>query len=168
MSTQIKLIIPLLDPTITKDDISEEAGFVDGYLYDINRPDLDDNIFLVYKADTDNIKAVRREEKFKNSPYIKNKRFIKVKDVYYIVYCFVILNNDIRLIKQGLSLSSINNSFNILSFWDGRDLAVNRAILHVCESYTIQPNMVPEEDYIPDDEDRYAILAETINAGTLE
>ena len=159
MSTQIKLIIPLLDPAITTEDISSDAGFVDGYLYDINRPDLDDNVFLVYKADTNNIKAVRREEKFKDSPYIKNKRFIKVKDVYYIVYCFVITNNDIRLIKQGLSLSSIKNSFAILSFWKGRDLAVNRAIIHACEPYTIQTDMVPEEDYIPDDEDRYAILA---------
>jgi hypothetical protein len=168
MSTQMKLIIPLLDPDITKDDISEEAGFVDGYLYDINRPDLDDNIFLMYKTDTNNVKAVRREEKFKNSQYIKNKRFIKINNVYYIIYCFVILNNDIRLIKQGLSLSSISSSFNILSFWNGRDLTVNRAILHVCEPYTIQPDMVPEEDYILDDEDRYAILAETINAGTLK
>jgi hypothetical protein len=31
MSTQMKLIIPLLDPCIIQDDLSEEAGFVDAY-----------------------------------------------------------------------------------------------------------------------------------------
>jgi hypothetical protein len=33
----MKLIIPLLDPNLTKEDLSEEAGFVDAYLYDINQ-----------------------------------------------------------------------------------------------------------------------------------
>ena len=163
MSTQIKLIIPLLDPTITKDDISNDAGFVDGYLYDINKPQDDDCIFLMYKADTDNIKAVRREDKFKKSPYIKNKRFIYLDHVCYIVYTFSILNNDVRLIKQNLPISSINDTFRILSFWEGKDESVNRAIVWTSEPYTMQTEMVPEEDYFPSKAESYAILHETIN-----
>ena len=78
MSTQIKLIIPLLDPNLTKEDLSEEAGFVDGYLYDINRPSLCDNVFLMYKANTNNIAAVHREDKLKDSPYVRSKTFIHI------------------------------------------------------------------------------------------
>jgi len=157
MSTQIKMIIPLLDPDITKDDISEEAGFVDGYLYDINRPSLTDNVFLMYKAYTHDIKAVRREEKFNDSPYIRSKRYIRVNGELYIVYTFVITEKDIRSLKKGLSLSTVNNTFRILSFWHGNDSTVNRAIVWPNESYTVQLEGVPEEDYIPNEIDDYEL-----------
>ena len=104
---------------------------------------------LMYKADTNNVKAIRREEKFKNSPYIKNKRFIYVDGVCYVVYTFAILNKDVRIIKQNLPISKVKSTFKISSFWNGKDEAVNRAIVWTAEPYTIQTEMVPEEDYHP-------------------
>ena len=158
MSTQIKLIIPLLDPNITKDDLSEEAGFIDGYLYDINRPSLTDNIFLMYKADTSDIKAVRRDEKFKESPFLRSKKHIYVKGTCYIIYAFVILNNDIRLLKRGLPMSTIKNCYRILSFWEGKDSQVNKAMLWTTEPYSVQLEQVPEADFNPSKADWYAIM----------
>ena len=163
MSTQIKLIIPLLDPSITKDDLSEEAGFVDGYLYDTNRPSLVDNIFLMYNANTSDIKAVRREEKFKNSPYLKSKKLINIDDKCYIIYAFTIINNDIRLLKRGLPLSTIKNSNRILSFWEGKDSSVNKAMLWTTEPYSLQLEQVPEADYYPSKSDWYAIMEDIKN-----
>lgn len=163
MSTQMKLIIPLLDPNITKDDLSEEAGFVDAYCYDINRPSLIDNIFLMYKADTNNKKAVLREEKFNNSKYIRSKKFIKVNDVDYIIYAFTIINNDIRMLKRGLPLSTIKNYSKILSFWEGKDENVNKAMLWTSEPYSVQTEQVPEADYYPSKSDWYAIMEDIKN-----
>lgn len=151
------MIIPLLDPTITKDDISEEAGFVDGYLYDINRPSLTDNVFLMYRTHTNDIKAVRREEKFNKSPYIRSIRYVRIHDEMYVIYTFVILNKDIRSLKLGRPLSTVKNTFRILSFWHGNDSTVNKAIVWPNESYTVQTEGVPEEDYVPDGFTKYKL-----------
>ena len=163
MSTQMKLIIPLLDPNIIKDDLSEEAGFVDAYLYDVNRPSLVDNVFLMYKADTEDKKAVSREERFKESPYIRSKTFIHINDVCYIIYAFNILSNDIRLLKKGLPVSTIKSNSRILSFWKGSDDLVNKAILWTSEPYSVQTESVPEADYYPSSADWYAILEDIEN-----
>lgn len=168
MSTQMKLIIPLLDPSITKDDLSEEAGFVDAYLYDINRPSLDDNVFLMYKAYTDDKKAVAREEKFKESPYVRSKTFIHINDVCYIIYTFNILTKDIRFLKKGLPVSTIKNNSRIISFWEGKDDAVNKAILWTSEPYSVQTQTIPEADYHPSPADWYAILEDIENPEVLQ
>ena len=163
MSTQMKLIIPLLDPNLTKEDLSEEAGFVDAYLYDINRPSLVDNVFLMYKADTNDISAVRREDKLKDSPYVRSKTFIHINDVCYIIYAFNIITNDVRLLKKGLPVSTIKNNSKILSFWEGKDDAVNKAILWTSEPYSVQTETVPEADYYPSSADWYAIMEDIKN-----
>lgn len=157
MSTQIKLIIPLLDPDITKDDISPEAGFYNAYLYDINRPSLVDNVFLVYKLGVDDKKARAREEKFKTSKYIRSKRYAQIGGEWYAVYAFTIINKDIRFLKQALPTSSVKNTYRILSFWGGMDTAVNNAVLYPSEPYSIQTEHLPEEDYIPSAIDCYAL-----------
>ena len=64
MSLQMKLIIPLLDKSLTKEDISPEAGFVDAYNYDINRPALENCVFLMYDAYTRTPESNRRYGKF--------------------------------------------------------------------------------------------------------
>lgn len=157
MSTQIKLIIPLLDPDITKDDISKEAGFTDAYLYDINRPSLVDNVFLMYSLDVNDPKARAREEKFKKSKYIRSKRYAQIDGKWYVIYVFETINKDIKLLKQALPTSSVKNTFRILSFWQGNDNAVNNAVLYPSESYSIQTEQLPEEDYTPSEIDCYAI-----------
>lgn len=163
MSTQMKLIIPLLDPNITKDDLSQEAGFVDAYLYDINRPSLVDNVFLMYKADTSDKKAVSREERFNDSPFMRSKTFIHVNDVCYIVYAFNILNKDIRSLKKGLPISTLKNYSRILSFWKGSEDDVNKAIIWTSEPYSVQIEQVPEADYYPSKADWYAIMEDIKN-----
>ena len=158
MSTQIKMIIPLLDPDITKDDISDEAGFVDGYLYDINRPSLTDNVFLMYKAYANDIKAVRRDEKFNKSPFLRSIKYIRVDGELYIIYTFSIINKDIRSLKMGRPLTTVNNTFRILSFWHGNDSAVNKAFIWPGESYSVQTEGVPEGDFNPNEADKYAMF----------
>ena len=163
MSTQMKLIIPLIDPNITKEDLSEKAGFVDAYLYDINRPSLTDNVFLMYRTDTNDKSAIHREEKFKDSPYVRSKTFIHVNDVCYVIYAFNIITQDVRLLKRGLPVSTIKNNSRILSFWEGKDDAVNKAILWTSEPYSVQTQTVPEADYYPSSADWYAIMEDIKN-----
>ena len=50
MSTQMKLIVPLLDDNITADTISEEAGFIDAYTWNKNEPYIDNCIFLMFSV----------------------------------------------------------------------------------------------------------------------
>ena len=42
------MIIPLIDESFTTDDFSKEAGFIDAFDTDINKPYLDNHIFLMY------------------------------------------------------------------------------------------------------------------------
>ena len=60
-----KLIIPLLDDNITREDVSPNSGFVGIYTEDINKPYLDNHIFLLYDSEVNTIEAMNRHKKFK-------------------------------------------------------------------------------------------------------
>lgn len=73
------------------------------------------------------------------------------------------MTNDVRLLKKGLPVSTIKNNSRILSFWEGKDDAVNKAILWTSEPYSVQTQTVPEADYYPSSADWYAIMEDIKN-----
>lgn len=148
MSTQIKLIIPLLDPAITKDDISEEAGFVDGYTYNKNKPYLDNHIFLMYDADNVNKNTIAREIRLSNSPNLYGKDYIRANGNNYVLYTFVITNKDIKNLLKGLRHSKSTSFARICEFWDGKDKVVNKYLCDLLPGIYCSGESVPEEDYL--------------------
>lgn len=147
MSLQMKLIIPLLDEKITIDDLTPEAGFFDAYNYDINRPYLDDCIFLMYDDSVRTKESAKRYRKFEELSTVKNKKFIYIDGHCYILYAFVIINKDVKNILKGLRHSKNSSYTRFLQFWGATDGVVNRYLLYPSDSFNHEVHSVPEEDY---------------------
>ena len=147
MSLQMKLIIPLLDKEITKEDLSIEAGFIDAYNCDINRPALDDCIFLLYDANKHTEASNKRFSKFEKLKTIRSHKIIYVNNKPCSVYAFVIINNDIRNLLKGLRHTKTSSYTRFVQFWGADDGVVNRYIVFPTEPFNYEARSVPEADY---------------------
>lgn len=153
MSTLMKLIIPLLDDSITKEDISEESKFIDAFAIDINRPTLDNHIFLLYKCDTSNKTAMNRYIKFNNLKSLYSQKTIYINQIPYTIYTFPRINSTINKIIRRCDITHYSDCSRILKFWKGEDDDVNRILLYGGEELIkrIDKNdaekSVPEKDY---------------------
>ena len=93
MSTQIKCIIPFAVDTITKNDITKQAGFVDAYIYDQNRPSLEYCLFLMYD-DTVNTKESKiRWMKIREQKSLRSIKHIRVNNKPYTIYTFQLFDS---------------------------------------------------------------------------
>lgn len=147
MSTQMKLIIPLLDDNISSEDISSETGFVDGYTTDKNKPGNEGCIFLMYDCDSKTPQAYNRDCKFRKSPFLKSSRIIRVDNHPYILYTFTVINKDIKQFRKGLQWTSYDSFNKIVSFWNPNEKDVFDALMWHWKPYEISNKSVPEEDY---------------------
>ena len=59
-------ILPLIDDSITLDDISINSGFINAYTEDINRPYLEDKVFLLYDSKVNTAESMNRFRKFRD------------------------------------------------------------------------------------------------------
>lgn len=151
MSLQFKLIIPLLDEQITKKDISPTAGFVDAYSEDINRPYLDNHIFLLYASSVLTNESFETEKKLSSSKNLYGKYKIYIGNTYFILFAFTIINKSIKSIMNNACALSDNDKMRIFAFWNLTDADVNRYMLnplYVMYSKFVN-NVIPEEDYKP-------------------
>ncbi len=152
MSNMMKLIIPLLDEALVKEDFTKEAGFVNAYMFDKNRPYLDNHIFLVYKLPIQGKEAFNREVNF--STKCTNIQGFTVQEINgepYKIYAFPILNSDIkRILEKREKPKYTKSSIRILAFWRGYDDDVNAIMLtNKPERIGLDWNSVPEYDYKP-------------------
>ena len=142
-----KLIIPLLDDNITLEDVSEKSGFIGAYNYDINRPYLENHIFLMYKS-IDTIECLNRYQKFNKLDTIYNKTYITIKGEHYIVYTFVKTNNEINKILKCGQCFNPKNSLKINNFWKNIDNDMFQRLFAPQFEYSKKINdVLPEEDY---------------------
>lgn len=154
MANVIKLIVPLLDKSFEKEDISEESGFVEGYLQDINRPYLDNHIFLLYDGKLDTVAKLKRDEKIRKMPTLYGRYTIHIKNVPYLLYVFSIINKSINFIRSCGSRPLNEKDFiNIQKFWMFEDPFITSLITSQYKTTDIDGLIVPEEDYAPDIED---------------
>ena len=151
MSLYTKLILPLIDESLTLEDISPETGFTDVYTLDINRPSLTNHVFLLYKR-TLTSEYFRTKEKLSNLPCLYSKKNVKINNVLYILFCFTI-NLAIKMIKNnGSSLLVKEDKIRIGKFWLFTDSDITEFLLG--SSYLgkeFKDDIVPEEDYSPSD-----------------
>lgn len=149
MSATDKLIIPLLDENITLDDISPEAGFVNIYSEDINRPYLDNHIFLLYDLTNTTTKAYVRNQKLRSSKSLYDVYNINISGNEFILYAFTITSTTIKNIKRNAFIFSDKEKMRIFSFWNFTDSDINAFLLDPLYFMSIGfvSSVVPEEDY---------------------
>lgn len=143
----MKLIIPLLDKEITKEDLSLEAGFIDAYNYDINRPTLENCIFLMYDATSRTKEANDRYYKFSKLNTIRSCKTIYINKKPYFVYAFVIIDTDIKNLLKGLRHTKTSSYSHFIRFWGATDGLVNQYIVCPTMLFNYEQHSVPEADY---------------------
>lgn len=149
MSTQMKLIIPLLSDKLDIKDISTESGFVDAFSYDINRPSITNCIFLMYDAKCKNSQFGMTDYKLRNLPECRSKKISTINGKPYAIYAIVIMDNDIKNLLKGLRHTKTSSYTRFVQFWGATDGMVNRYIVCPTEAFACQATSVPEEDYMP-------------------
>ena len=151
MSIHMKLIIPLLGFDFKKEDLLPENGFMDAYSYDINRPSLDNHIFLLYDDTVTNV-SIERDKRFKNIPSFYSRINISIKGHLFICYTFVITNEVIKVIKSNGASIPQNGLLRIYKFWSFTDDELNHFMFDNTYLITHQfkENLVPEWDYKED------------------
>lgn len=143
-------MLPLVDESFTQEDFSKESGFVDVYDTDINRPYLDNHIFIMYDLKVKTKEAMRRYNKFAKLKTLQGRRVIYVDGHPYLVYAFVRLNEELKLDKKEKRGNVIysKNKIRLMKFWKGMDDDINYKL---AENISWQPTpltSVPEEDYM--------------------
>ena len=147
MSNISKVIIPLVDESLSLEDLSENEGFEGIYFEDINRPYLDDHVFLMYNWDDK--KSTKIFYKFRNMKSFYGYKIIYIKHVPHIVYTFT-SNSLINRLKRGTAILRDINKLRILQFWQFKDAWI---ALNVARGTVISDppsEIVPEEDYLPE------------------
>lgn len=156
MSTSFKFIIPLLDKKIKLVDLSPNAGFIDVFSSDKNRPYLDNHIFLLYSTDICTKESEERAERFKKLSNLYQTKYIKIKNKIFLMYVFSIVNPAIKRIKNNILMLSNEDKMRIIAFWELKDGDINRFMM---DSIYLIGNFVerviPEEDYSPSYECTY-------------
>ena len=150
MSQHFKFIIPLLSDEITLDDLSYDAGFIDAFSYDINRPYLANHIFLLYLAKTDTSESYNRMIKFKTLDNLYNETEIIIKGVLCKLYTFCITKKAISHILENVLLLNNTDVERIMLFWKCTDKDVNQYMidrLHY-RLHNYELRTVPEQDYV--------------------
>lgn len=152
MSKLKKVVFPLIDDGLSADDLSEETGFVDMYFEDINRPYLDNHLFLLYNWDDK--KSSKVFYKYKKLPTFYGYKVMYINKIPYIVYTFT-SNSLINRLKNGTAILRDINKQRILQFWQFSDAWITLNVMRGTVICDPPEDSVPEEDFMPD--------AETIN-----
>lgn len=140
-----KYIIPLIfnDPCVV-----EEKGFVNAYMADINRPWLQDKLFLVYEYAIEQGKLITMFEK-RDDYY--DKYYITIDEVSYTVYVFDVRRqrDNIRAIELGrTSVLDIKDKKDIITFWPNENLLELREKYFCNEMIDTIPIEDIEKDFI--------------------
>ena len=147
----MKLIIPLLDENITKEDLTKESGFVDAYVFDKNRPYIDNCIFLVYDISKPTKETGAHEHRFYKCTNIHNTHVAFINGKSYKIVAFKMIGKDIKSLYNGFKPKEYCNTMRILSFWRGYDEDVNKTMLiNKPERISRDWKTIPEYDYLPE------------------
>lgn len=151
MSIHMKLIIPLLGLDFKREDFDHSNGFMEAYSYDINRPSLDNHIFLLYDSTVTN-ESIDRDKRFKSIPSFYSRRDVWINNHLFLCYTFIITSKTIKNIKSNTNTIPINGLLRIYKFWNFTDDELNRFMFDSTYLITHQfeHNIVPEWDYKED------------------
>lgn len=150
MSVQAKLLIPLLDDIIKREYLTEEAGFVDMYVHDINRPYIENCVFLMYKIGIKSDIACECEYYMRNCKNLHSVKIQYIKGEPYRIYAFHLIGSDSKKIYKGFKPRDDRNITRILGFWMGRDVDVNNVMMkNNIYGVKVDWKTIPEYDFHP-------------------
>ena len=156
MSNTAKLIIPLLDKDFKKEDFTDETGFVDGYVEDINKPSLTNHTFLVFDGNLDTEKKLERDAKMRHCSTLYSRRTAYISGNPYLIYTFINLSKAIERIRDNKMPYDEENYLRIMRFWNFEDDYVN-SFLRNPSKRVDDGLVVPEEDYTQEWGDEFDI-----------
>lgn len=144
-------IVPLLDDNLTWVDLTVESGFINAFTTDINRPYLEDKVFLVYDSSVNTIESMTRFRKFSHLDTIYNIRYITIKKRHYTVYCFSNpwYRKDINSLQNIGKTYTSDAMLEINRFWNGVNVP-ELAMRLFYPNYRSGERIIaelPEEDY---------------------
>ena len=142
-------ILPLIFDN--KDVLFSKYGFINAFLEDVNRPWLDNHIFVLYK--TCSIASSIKNDMMKN-PYYYDTYQVVIDNQFYDEYVFVVPSehkNTVNGFKEfSYNILTAEDKIKILKFWDCFDfehiykLLNNDHEFHALEGIEV----IPEEDPI--------------------
>lgn len=151
MSAFEKTIIPLIDLGIDFPDIGEKTGFIGAYVEDVDRPYLDNHVFLLYKWDKDVEKATSIFYKFRKLSSFHSYKTTYIDGKPVIIYTFT-SNRDINHLKKGGNIIGDISKQRILQFWRFTDNWVTINVMRGTIASPLPPPL-PLEDYMASEED---------------
>lgn len=154
MSNAIKLIIPFINDNLTLEDFNEASGFIDGYVYDINRPSLTNHTFLMYDGLLDTKEKLLRNEKLVHLDNLYSMKTVYISKKPYIIYTFHNMNKCIDTVING-SIPCGKDFSTVFSFWKANDDFINSLIINREKSVDLKNSIVPEWDYRKSIEDEF-------------
>jgi len=150
MSLALKYIIPLLDNHLTKETISEKAGFVNAFTNDINKPYLDNHILLMYDFEASHTKELTNRA-YIFAYKIKKKPFLhRINNKWYSIYALPIINGNARKYRtSGIPSFSESDRLKMINFWGTSDSDINKMITNPFTTLTtFEESTIAEEDYV--------------------
>ena len=147
MSTSLKLIIPLTLYPITLSMLSKEAGFVEAFTNDINKPWLEDRIFLMYEFDMSTKEKAIRFEKMR-SMGLKPYKY-KIKNQWYHIYAIPYVNKGAIASKiwEFMRIYEPDDLYKIVTFWKNTDKELTKLLFtSTLNHIRFEKSNVPEED----------------------
>lgn len=129
MSIHYKLLIPLLDSNLTKEDLSPEAGFVEAYSNDINKPWLNSQIFLLYE-DKDTRASHMRMIHFKECNCVYSTEFVIIESKPYTIYAIALPQKELLSILSNSFILSNEQRLKIGKFWMFSDTEINSYLMN--------------------------------------
>lgn len=151
MSKFEKMTIPLIDPEISLKEIEDNTGFIGEFVEDVDRPYLDNHVFLMYKWDKSVPNGGTTFYKLKNLSSFHSYKVKYIEGKPYIIYTFT-SNRDINHLKRGGNFIGEDSKQRILQFWMFTDNSVAINVMRGTISSTL-PSPLPLEDCYVDEED---------------
>ena len=148
MSKFEKITLPLIDSGFSKEDIKEDTGFKGLYFKDVDRPYLDNHIFMLYKWDNNNSNTTKIFYKFRDLKSFYGYKIKYIDNEAYAVYAFT-SNALVNRLKQGSSCLRDVNKARILEFWGLDDAWITLNVIRGTIACDRTLNSLPLEDYLP-------------------
>lgn len=139
--------MPLAINNLSVDDLTEEKGFINAFTDDLNRPYLDNHIFLMFERNANSHEKFKTYLKIKNDPDLQGIHHCKINGKWVTIYSYVYKNTfDAQILKTGAAMISNNANVKIMRFWKGLDDDINDYFINRNYVLINEGETIPEED----------------------
>lgn len=148
MNLKEKCILPLVNTNLTESDISSQQKFVGIYFGDINKPYIENCIFLMYEYDN-SLCQYNLTKKLKSFDNLYTTYVTQINNICYRVFVFTMQPNekqDILFLKKGyFNNISMLHKYRILKFFVSDPIVFYTLFSNERSEEMIY--IIPEEDY---------------------